>query len=100
MNRTAILSWMLFFLIILSCDKDNKELVTDYLKYKEVAWNSLSPETHEIVLHHWRDAEATITKNPDSSELVIVVIFHTPYDALTCAISVYVDILTEEVIYP
>jgi hypothetical protein len=72
----------------------------DYLTFKQIAWNSLSPASQETVLHDWKDAEAIMSKNPDNNEDVIIVIFHTPYDALTCPISVYMDIQTGEVICP
>jgi len=101
MNRSKIPLLILGIIIpfiIFSCDKDQNEI--DYLKFKEIAWNSLSPATQDIVLHDWQDAEASLTKNPDNNKDVIVVIFHTPYDALTCAIAVYIDLESEEVIYP
>lgn len=103
MNRnilSSIMLWMLLSFIIFSCDKDKEQSEIDYFKFKEIAWNSLAPASKEIVLHDWIDAEAVMTKNPDSNKDVIMVFFHTPYDALTCPISVYVDIDTEEVIYP
>jgi hypothetical protein len=99
--KNASKVFLILSLLIISCDKDKEEQVEiDYLKFKLIAWNSLSPSTQKIVLHDWKEAEAIITKNPDYNENVIVVIFHTPYDFLTCPISVYVDIETEEVIHP
>jgi NADPH-dependent 7-cyano-7-deazaguanine reductase QueF len=92
---------ILLSMLIFSCKKDPDEQGgIDYMKFKRIAWNSLSQETKNIVLHDWRDAETIKTKNPDNNEDVVIVVFHTPNDALTCPISVYVDIKTEEVIYP
>jgi hypothetical protein len=92
---------LVFLIVLLSCKNDKIDPDDiDLMKFREIAWNSLYPETQAIVLHSWQEAEAVFAENPDDGSDVIIVIFHTPNDALTCAISVYVDIESEEVIYP
>ena len=99
-NYLFFLGILLSFLFI-TCDKENEEKKDiEYLKFKQIAWNSLSTASQESVTHDWKDAEAKTTKNPDNDEDVVLVVFHTIYDALTCPISVYIDIETEEVIFP
>jgi len=103
MNQTAISSmllWTILYLTVVTCDKGNEEVQIDFLKFKQIAWNSLSESEQEMVLHDWIEAEASLTQNPNAGEDVILVIFHTPYDALTCPIRVFIDIETEKVIYP
>jgi hypothetical protein len=89
---------IIILLMTFSCEKEIKDI--DYIKLKYIAWNSLSPALQKTVVHNWRDAEAVKIKNPDNYEDIVLVVFHTIYDALTCPISVYVDIKTEKVICP
>lgn len=87
----------------ISCTKDKEEKISeiDLLKYKRIAWNSLSESDQGIVLHEWDEADASVVKKPDNTnEDVVLVLFHTPYDALTCPIRVFIVIKTETVIYP
>lgn len=88
--------------VSISCTKDKEDISEiDLLKYKKIAWNSLLESQQEIVLHEWFEADASVVKNPDNiNENVVLVLFHTPYDALTCPIRVYVAIKSEMVIYP
>jgi hypothetical protein len=52
-------------------------------------------------LHNWAEADAQLSKNPDNTDnVVVVVVFRTKYDALSGPITVYIDIKTEKVIYP
>jgi hypothetical protein len=101
--QNSMLLTALFCLIItVSCGKDKDESAEpDYQKYKLVAWNSLSASEQAIVTHEWKEAEAILTKNPDdNADRIVLVVFHTTMDALLCPINVYVDLESQEVIYP
>ena len=93
---------LLYLISNVSCEKTKDENVEpDYLKYKLIAWNSLNSSEQAIVTHEWNEAEAMPINNPDNiTDRVVLVVFHTNMEALTCPINVYVDLETRAVIYP
>lgn len=101
-QNQRLLVALLCLLISVSCEKsDDENVEPNYLKYKLIAWNSLSQSAQAIVTHEWNEAEAMLINNPDDiTDRVILVVFHTTMDALTCPIYVYVDLETRNVICP
>ena len=94
---TAIVS-VLFLTACLDI-KDSEEI--DLNAYKLIAWNSLTIEAQQTVTHDWQEAEASIIQNPDDvKKNIVLVVFHTINDILTCPIHIYIRIDTKEIYDP
>lgn len=104
MNRPIFLAALvLTFLSFLttSCEKDNDLSKADLLKFKEIAWNSLSASQQEFVTVDWQDANAKVIKNPDNeAEDIVLVSFRTTVSDLTGPLNVFIHIKTEEIFRP
>jgi hypothetical protein len=84
-------------MLVSSCKKEKDEM----LKYKQIAWNSLSETSKGIIIQDWKDANAMFINNPDNAnEKVVLVTFVTNVMALSGPINVYIDLETQTVIHP
>ena len=86
-------------LVIASCDRDNNPVRSiDDMKYREVAWTSLSAEEKETVTIDWREAKVNKCNYWEKEQEAACVEFNTTLDPLLGPIVVFIEPVTLEVL--
>ncbi|KAB2871877.1 MAG: hypothetical protein F9K37_02000 [Bacteroidales bacterium] len=92
--RKLIILILALIPFISSCKKDKE--ADSNMQIREIAWNSLTEQSKSTVIIDWK--QAPVTESTYNQKSVYAVVFKTSDDALLGPITVYVDILTKEVL--
>ena len=88
----SMVTWSLMYHVKLNEGNTNKDI-----KFRMIAWHSLSVREKDLVVHSWKKADVQVMENEDGPVGTIAVMFETKQNEQDGFIVVYIDQKTHKI---